>query len=263
MLQEVFIQWRAIPLEDIETPIGLLKTLTIRRATDLLRKIYREREGYIGPWLPGPLETNDGSSLTHSNNPESHQEMAQSLSVGFMLLLEQLTPTERAVFLLRAGFDYSFKEVADVLSLNTDQCRQLFARAKKRLNLKNRDLNIDVKAHQKLLTSFQRAIETENIDNFAQHLTADIILYSDGGGNAISALRPILGRAKVYRLLRGLAKKWQQRDILFKPSNINGAPALLWKNGQSLQTVVSIELQGEQIYRIYLMRNPDKIRHLQ
>lgn len=264
VLQEVFIQWQAISIDQVETPIALLKTLTIRRATDFLRKAYREREDYIGPWLPGPLNTNDNAWFSHTSNPETQQEIAQSLSLGFLLLLEQLTPTERAVFLLRTSFDYSHQEIAHTLSLNIDHCRQLFNRAKQRLNLKNRQINTDPNLHQNFLAHFQKAIETGDIDHFAQFLAEDVVLYSDGGGKAISALRPIFGNNKVARLLQGLSKKWRQhRNIQFTQCHINDTPALLWSDGKSLQTVVTIEVDINLTHRIYLMRNPDKIAHLQ
>lgn len=257
-LQEVFLQWQSMPLGNIDSPLAMLKTLTVRRATDTLRKVSRQRERYIGPWVPGPTFIEDEHS---EDSPEKKQELADSLSIGFMMLLEQLSPSERAVYILRTGFDYSYQEIAGDINLNEEHCRQLYSRAKKKLHAGKKLNDLNKEEHKRLLSAFQKAIETQNINEFKTALADDVVLYSDGGGKAISALRPILGKEKVARLIGGLAKKWQKKQAQFSSTNINGMPGLLWRDGNALQTVVSLSIGPTGITNVYLMRNPIKIKH--
>ncbi len=265
VLQDVFLQWQNLDLADIVSPAAMLKTLTVRRSTDLLRKASRQREEYIGPWLPGPLLTSHESETVCSRNtPEYHKELADSLSLGFMMLLEKLNPAERAVYILRSGFDLSYTEIARDLQLSEANCRQLFSRARKRLHLNpdGAETESQTENHQILLQKFVHAIEVGDIGSFAKELAEEVVLYSDGGGKAIAALRPIYGKDKVARLIDGLAKKWQTIGPQFKMASINGQAGLLWLAGDSLQTVVTIDTGKNGIHQIFLMRNPDKIAHL-
>lgn len=265
VLQDVFLEWQNLDLADIVSPSAMLKTLTVRRSTDLLRKASRQREEYVGPWLPGPLLTShESETVSTRNTPDYHKELADSLSLGFMMLLEKLNPAERAVYILRSGFDLTYSEIARDLQLSEPNCRQLFSRARKRLHLSPDKMATKTQTddHQHLLKKFVHAIEVGDIASFSKELAEDVVLYSDGGGKAIAALRPIYGKDKVTRLIIGLAKKWQAIGPRFKMASINGQPGLLWLAGNSLQTVVTIATDSNGIQQLFLVRNPEKIAHL-
>ncbi|MDO3383728.1 RNA polymerase sigma factor SigJ [Gilvimarinus algae] len=261
VLQEVYIQWQSMNLERVDLPEAMLTTLTIRRATDMFRKASRQREVYIGPWLPGPWIEQSADPSSHSNEPDLQVQLADSLSIGFMIMLERLTASERAVYILRSGFDMSYREIAESLAVTEVNCRQIYSRAKSRLKASSKEAQ-NTDNHESLLQKFIHAIETEDVSGFARELAKDVILYSDGGGKVNSALRPIYNREKVTRLLRGLAKKWRRIGPKFRMLSVNARPGLLWMDSEDVRTVVSLESRRGKVEAIYLIRNPDKISHI-
>jgi RNA polymerase sigma-70 factor (ECF subfamily) len=261
ILQEVWLEWQKQRLGQVENPQALLKTIAMRRAIDSLRRRSRRKEEYIGPWLPEPFESSMNEVMGEPS-PHVLRERADELSIGFLVLLESLSASERAVYILKSAFDYKYAEIALELDLTVDYCRKIYSRAKQKLRQARPKPSVSRKDHQHYLREFQAAIEAGAVDKFARFLASDVVLYSDGGGKAVAALRPIYDADKVQRLLAGLAKKWQKREPKFQFVELNYSPALLWFDGDALQTVVIMEANDTGIDRIYMIRNPDKISHL-
>ncbi len=263
VLQEVYIQWHDMKDKDIREPKAMLTTMTVRRATDVLRKVSRQREHYVGPWVPAPLITeHESEKAASTDEPHHHVELSNALSLAFMSLFEMLSPSERAVYILRHCFDFPYREIAEQLTLSEQNARQLFKRAQQRMESSQKRFESDERQHLTLLKHFQSAIECGDIQAFSNTLAEDVVLYSDGGGKAIAALRPIFGEAKVCRLLKGLAKKWQPLSPEFLIREINGAPGLLWLLDGKIQAVVSATFYEGRAVSVYVMRNPDKIGYL-
>lgn len=261
VLQEVYLEWQKTDLSEINSIEAMLKTITIRRAIDALRRLSHRKEDYIGPWLPEPLPTS-ANDESLADSPYRLKEQADELSVGFMLILENMSATERAVYLMKSAFDYRYAEIANELNLSVDNCRQLYNRAKQKLRDQRKKKEVNRDQHREYLQAFQLAIETGSVDKFASFLADDVVLYSDGGGKVIAALKPIYEPDKVGRLIAGLSKKWQKRNARFEFAELNNAPALLWFDGDALQTVVALDVGDNGVETVFMTRNPDKIAHL-
>lgn len=253
VVQEVWTNWMEKALETVANPRAYLARSVVNRSLNYLAEAKRRREAYRGTWLPEPL--------VYDAHVQTEAQL--DLSYSFMLLLEKLTPTERAVFVLRESFEFDYQELAEILDSNEANCRQLYHRAQEKIANPKKRFVFDKVQHQQLLETFTKASETGDITDFIQLLKEDIAVYSDGGGKASAALHPLFGKTIVEKFLRGLAKKGFPHFTL-KPVIVNGSMAFLIFNrhDQQLETVFVIEAGEGGISNLYFVRNPDKLEHL-
>ena len=255
ILQEAFLRWHGTDTAAIETPGAWLTTVVTRLALNHLESARVKRESYIGPGLPEPL-LDDGHALA-----SDRAELSDSLSIAFLTILERLTPRERAVFLLRDVFDYEYAEIAKMVDLTEANCRQVFHRAKQRLEERKRRFRTDTATHRELLESFARAIENGDVDGVVTLLTRDAVLWADGGGQVrAAALRPVRGAESVARFLVGVRRKFGTNDVITRV--VNGRVALVAFVDGVPRRVVSIDVLGHRIAGIYVVANPEKLRPL-
>ena len=208
----------------------------------------------MGPWLPEPLV---GRAAPYED-PAARQERADDLSIAFLLLLERLTPVERAVFLLRESFDFSYREIAGIVGKTEENCRQIDRRARKRLEEGRRPVPADPQEHDRLLRGFLRALKDGDLEGMVSLLAHDATLYSDGGGKARAALKPVPGGDSIARFLLGIWRQappdWEARLV-----QVNGQPGFLNLIGGHLLNVVSFRAEEGLIREIYIVLNPDKL----
>ena len=258
VVQEAWLRWDGADREAIDRPRAWLTTVVSRIAIDRLRSAQVRRETYVGPWLPEPI-------LTSPDDPADHAELAESLSVAFLTMLERLDPVERAAFLLREVFGHDYDEVAATIDRSTTNCRQIVHRAKARLG-PDRPARFDPgpDEERRLLDSFLAAAITGDLDSLHGVLAEDVVAWSDGGANQHAARRPILGRQRVALFARGIAAKREQMhaELLVEHARINGAPGFLAYADGDLFMTMAFDIGADGIVAIHSVVNPDKLAHL-
>ncbi len=251
IVQEAYLRWHGARGEEVRNPKSFLTTVVARLALDSLKAAYRKRETYPGTWLPEPLVEPAGAGAL---------ELADSLSLAFLYLLEALSPAERVAFLLREAFDAEYAEIAGALETTEANSRQLVTRARKHLQEKRRRFPVDRERHQDILRQFVATCATGDPAQLASMLSPDVVALSDGGGKATAALAPVFGADKVSRFLAGLARKGAGGATNVRVMDVNGEPALVLEAGDTVITVLTIELDAEgRIAQILIVRNPDKL----
>jgi RNA polymerase sigma-70 factor (TIGR02957 family) len=242
--------------KDVESPRAFLTTVTTRLAIDELRSARARRETYVGPWLPEPL-------ITATDDPAEVSEMADSLSLSFVVLLETLSPVERAVFLLREVFEYGYDEIAEIVDKSEANCRQIFARARKRIDEGKPRFQADRAKQQELASRFLDAFRNGEVDRFAEFLAADVVFTGDGGGRGQGLPRPVYGRERVERLFRAFSDRYREVDARIEPAWINREPGTLnFDPDGRLVNVFVFEIADGAIQAIRSIINPDKLAHL-
>ncbi|HEX3840287.1 MAG TPA: RNA polymerase sigma-70 factor [Acidimicrobiales bacterium] len=241
----------------VESPRGFLTTVTARLAIDELRSARARRESYFGPWLPEPLLT-----ATEPDAAEAAQ-LSDSLSVSFLVVLETLTPVERAVFLLREVFEYPYDEIAQIVDKTEPNCRQILARARKRIDQGKPRFKVDRERQRELAGRFLAAFEDGELDELVSFLAADVIFSGDGGGKGQGLPRPVYGAARVGRLLRSLHARLHEAGIRLEPTSINDSPGTLNFDADGrLINVFVFEIADGLIHAVRSIINPDKLGHL-
>jgi RNA polymerase sigma-70 factor (ECF subfamily) len=254
IVQEAYLRWRSAQVEEVRTPKSYLTTVVARLSLDALKSARRKRETYVGEWLPEPLVEASGSKGV---------EMAESLSLAFLHLLESLSPDERVAFLLREVFEAEYAEIASALDTSEANCRQIVTRARKHIRERRPRFPVDRERQQQVLKRFLAACETGDPSRLLPLLGPDVVMYSDGGGKAQAAINPIYGADKVSRFFEGVARKGATMGIHAKFVDVNGEPGALLMQGTHTDTVVSIELdEAGLIELIFLVRNPEKLTSL-
>jgi RNA polymerase sigma-70 factor (ECF subfamily) len=227
-----------------------------RLCLDRLKSAKAQREVYVGPWLPEPVCDAEGLS------PDAATELADDLSFALLLALDRLSPMERAAFLLHDVFDTPFSEIAAMLDRSEAACRQLATRARRAVRDERPAPAATPDSHARLLMAFGEAVTSGNVARLAELLREDAVAITDGGGRKTAARNPIVGADKIARFFIGLAGKNAGHDIRVEPAMINGAVgALLYLDGE-LDHTMSMAIDGNRIAAIYVVRNPDKLRHL-
>ncbi len=262
-VQETYLRWHAADRNRVGEPRAFLMTTTTRICLDVLKSARARREEYVGPWLPDPVI--DTSSLA----PDAQTELAEDLSVALLLALERLSPLERAAFLLHDVFDYSFAQIADTIGRNEAACRQLAARARAHVRenrpalpaTPNTAHRIDPK-HEELLTAFINATRTGNLEHLTRILASDVRVVTDGGGKVAAALNVIDGAERSAAFLVGATRKGWREDYSLRFDTINGLPGLVVDSPQGVVQTNGFEIEDDVIKTIYVVRNPDKLRHL-
>ena len=260
IVQEAFLR---VHLESrdgtvIESPKAYLSAVTTRLSIDHLRSARVRRESYVGPWLPEPLVTDE------EGDAAQHAETADSLSLAFLVLLESLTPVERAVFLLREVFDYDYAEIAGIVRKSEANCRQLAARARRQLEAKKPRFEASRQRRDELARRFFAAASEGDTEGLIGLLAADVVAYGDGGGKAPAFPRPVFGRDKVLRLLLGLGTRAEVLGVAtMHGAEINGQPGAVFLNPEGRTVlVVSLDIADDLVQTVRAVSNPDKLRHL-
>jgi RNA polymerase sigma-70 factor, ECF subfamily len=261
MVQEAWLRWHAADKSSIDNPKAFLTTIVTRLCLDHLKSARSRRESYVGAWLPEPLiET---GPLAASAHDAGYEDLAEDLSVALMLTLERLSPLERAAFLLHDVFDLDFNAVAKVLGRTNVTCRRLAARARTHVRASPPRFPASAEAGDALARAFAAASRSGDVAALQRLLTDDVVLMTDGGGKRPAAINPVQGSDKVARFFAGLVQKFGYGRV--EPLEIvciNGLPGFISvEKGDVLQTT-ALEIQGDLIAGIYIVRNPDKLAHI-
>lgn len=265
IVQDSFLKWMETEAASVRHPKAFLVKMVTNSCINYLTSARAKREKYIGIWLPEPLPDNSQAGTI------ARIESYHALSIGMLVLLEKLTPQERAIFLLKEIFSYDYDELAEIFNKTTDNCRQILKRAKDNLGKDTRRFKVDMKVHEKILHNFLQAVAEGGMDDLIDLLKQDIVLFADGGGTTftlqgkrITAFpKPIVGREPVIKILLHLIPKFRQSipDFNQETTLVNGLPALITYSGENPVTLVALETDGEQIRNIYVQTNPDKLKH--
>lgn len=260
MVQEAYLRYQATQRESIQSLKPFLTTIITRLCLDQLKSARVQRESYIGQWLPEPVLTGgDDTYLTTS--PEAQVSKYESISMAFMLLLESLSPLERAVFLLREVFDYDYAEIASIVERDEAACRQLYSRARKHVHENRPRFEPSPDVHRRILNQFLEAVESGKVDGLVNLLAEDVVSMADGGGKVAASPRPIHGKAQVARLFAGLMRL-EPPGTTYEIVEVNGQPALIVRVNGKPFSVMSFETNGKQITFIRVVSNPDKLTRL-
>jgi RNA polymerase sigma-70 factor (ECF subfamily) len=259
IVQDAYLRYQQADQAAIQSPKSYLTTIVTNLSLNYLKSAQREREEYIGIWLPEPILT----SLPEGESPEEHYEQQESISIAFLVLLETLTPPERAVFLLHEAFDYSFAEIAEIIEKTPEHCRQLFHRAKSHIAEKRHRVSVSPANQRQLTESFVAACQSGNLATLTKLLASDVTAWADGGGKVRASLSPISGQELVAkRFIIALMHRVPADNVLFI-DEINGAPAILsWSDGH-LNWVQMLNIRDNVIVGLYTLVNPDKLAFLQ
>ena len=257
LVQEAYLRWQEAPDVEVRSSRAYLTTIVTRLAINQLRSARNQREVYVGPWLPEPLVT--GPS-TERRDPV---ELAESLSMAFLVLLERLSPIERAVFLLHEVFDFEYAEIARVVDKTEANCRQILARAKKHVGASRQRFEVTPAEADRLVQHFTQAAQAGDMNGLLALLADDITLWADGGGKVPgAALKPVHGATPVARFAIGVVRRVVPAGSVIRPAEINGQPGFIaYVAGQPLAALVLAIREGR-IHTIYAIGNPDKLKSL-
>jgi RNA polymerase sigma-70 factor (ECF subfamily) len=255
MVQETYLRWQRQARDAITTPRAWLVAAVTRLCIDELRSARKRREEYVGPWLPEPIVDPAAPA------PDASAELADSLGVAFLLMLEQLAPVERAVFLLREAFDYDYAEIARIVDKSEANCRQMMARAKNHLAQGDVTSARPTPQSEEIVRRFTTATATGKLEDLLSVLTEDAVLYTDGGGRVRSALRPIESADHIARFFLGIRERGLAGATV-KPVRVNGEPGILMRRTDGVVSVTSFAFSGGRIRTIYTVSNPEKLRHI-
>ncbi|MGW0517501.1 RNA polymerase sigma-70 factor [Crossiella sp. NPDC003009] len=253
VLQETWLRWAGVDLAEIREQRAYLVRITTRQALARLRVLGRRKESYVGSWLPEPL-------LTAPDVAED-VELADSVSMAVLLVLETLAPTERAVFVLREVFDLPYEEIAEAVDKSPAAVRQIAHRARAHVAARRPREVVSAAETRSALAAFQRATETGDLQGLLDILAPEVVLLGDGGGIKQAVPRPIVGADKVARLLLGGLGRTDGL-ISFRPTQVNGHPALVVQQDGELDTVVAVRIDDGRITGLYAVRNPEKLSHM-
>jgi RNA polymerase sigma-70 factor (ECF subfamily) len=267
-VQEAYLRWHSANRDNVSDTRAFLMTTTTRICLDMLTSARARREEYVGPWLPEPVL--DTTALA----PDSRTELAEDLSIALLMTLDRLSPLERAAFLLHDVFDFSFSEVATSLDRSAAACRQLAARARAHVRAARprgatappaRSGQIDPK-HAQLLSAFAAAVQSGDLNALTQLLASDARVVTDGGGNVRAALNPIEGANRVAQFLVEATRKrkdaWWRDEFRLRFATVNGLPGIVVDAPEGAVQTTAFEIEGDVIRALYVVRNPDKLRHL-
>ena len=254
VVQDAYLRFAGA--QGVHNPEAFLVTVVTRLCLDRLKSAKAQREIYVGPWLPEPVFDAEGLAA------DAATELADDLSFALLLALDRLSPLERAAFLLHDVFDMPFADVAAMLERTEVSCRQLATRARRAVREARPAPAAPPDRHARLLSAFGEAVASGDVSRLAGLLRADAIAVTDGGGRKTAALNPIIGADKIARFFIALAGKNIGRDIRIEPAMINGSVgALLYMDGE-IDHTISMAIDGDRIAAIYIVRNPDKLRHV-
>ncbi len=252
VLQEAYLRWSRAARGAVESPRAYLSSIVTHLCIDRRQAMEARKETYIGPWLPEPVVESDDAG------PEGRLEVAESVSMAFLVVLESLAPVERAAYLLRRVFDHGYDEIAAILGRSEPACRQLVSRAEGRILERRPRYDPDPGEAERLTGAFLQACSTGDLDGLMQILAPDAVVLSDGGGKAKAALAPILGADRVARFFTGLMKK-APAEMEYRRVRVNGQPGLMTTLGGQVHNVLTLDIADGRIAACFIVRNPDKL----
>jgi RNA polymerase sigma-70 factor (ECF subfamily) len=250
VLQETWLQWAGVDLDTVRDQRAYLVRITTRQALGRLRTLGRRRESYIGPWLPEPLLT--------APDVADDVELAESVSMAMLLVLETLTPTERAVFVLREVFDLEYDEIAEAVAKSPAAVRQIAHRARAHVAARRPREVVSPAETRVVLAAFQRAVETGDLQGLLDILAPEVVVVGDGGGVVPAALAPVVGAGRVARALARIAPA-----VALQPAQVNGHSALIIRLNGEIDTVMAMRIDDGRITGIYAVRNPEKLSYME
>lgn len=261
VVQDAWLRYASADRSNVRSHEAFLTTIVTRLCLDRLKSARTAREQYVGPWLPEPMLTDEHPG------PEQSAALAESVTLAFMVLLETLSPEERATFLLREAFDYEYRDIADMLNTTPENCRQLFHRAKSRIDERRpraRAAALDAERKRELVGRFVAAFRDGDGAELAHVLAEDVEFWSDGGGKVSAARRPLFGRADVVTALVGFRRTSAipLESITHQVVDVNGEPAIAIKVAGQVDTVFTCSIDGDRISALRIVRNPDKLRYI-
>ena len=254
VLQETWLRWADVDLDTVHDRRAYLVRIATRQSLNRLRTMRRRKETYVGPWLPEPLHT--------APDVAEDVELAESVSLALLLVLETLSPTERAVFVLREAFDVSYDEIAAAVDKSPAAVRQIAHRARQHVGARRPRAVASPGETRAALASFQRAVETGDLHGLLAVLAPEVVLIADGGGVKQAALRPVIGAEKVVRLMLGGLGKIAG-TFSAAPTMVNGNPALIVRLDGELDGVIAIRVEEARITGLYYVRNPAKLSRVE
>ncbi|WP_331763685.1 RNA polymerase sigma-70 factor [Streptomyces anthocyanicus] len=253
VLQETWLRWVQVDLEQVRDQRAYLVRITTRQALNRLRMLSRRKESYVGPWLPEPLLT--------APDVAQDVELAESVSMAVMLVLETLSPVERAVFVLREVFDVGYDEIAAAVEKSPVAVRQIAHRARRHVDARRPREVVSQREKRVVLESFLRALEAGDVQGLLEVLAPEVVYMGDGGGVKHAVLRPIVGGDKVARLLAGSLGK-SRSPIAFNFMLVNGSPALAIHLDGELDAIMATRIEQGRVTGLYAVRNPEKLSHV-
>lgn len=255
-VQETWLRWQKQDATSIDSPRAWLVATTTRLCIDQLRSAQRSRTDYYGVWLPEPLIESPAPT------PSEAAQLADSLTMAFMLMLERLKPDERAVFLLREAFDYDYADIARIVEKSEPACRQIVSRAKSRLADAALPPAPPSPRAETIVRQFLNATASGDVRDLLALLTDDATLYADGGGRVVSVGRPIVTADHISRFFVGV-QRWKLPDVEFRLARVNGRIGALMFSAGRIVNAFSFEMSGDRIRTIFIVRNPEKLRHVE
>lgn len=252
VVQEAYLRWIRHDETNIESPRAYLSAIVTRLCIDHRRQIDARKETYVGPWLPEPIVESP------QEVGPANLERSESVSLALLTVLESLSPVERAAYLLRKVFDYSYAEVAAILDKSEAACRQIVSRAEERILERRPRFEAPADESERMTDAFLSACATGDLERLVKMLAADAVAYSDGGGKVTAARVPVIGAEKVARFLIGVLKK-APPDMKLERVLVNGRPGRLVLSNGKLQTVLTLDIVDGRIANLYLIRNPEKL----
>jgi RNA polymerase sigma-70 factor (TIGR02957 family) len=262
VVQDAWLRYSSAPRADLRSPAAYLTTIVTRLCLDRLKSARAAREEYVGPWLPEPLVTDEAPG------PERSVALAESVTLAFMVLLETLSPEERAVFLLREVFEHEYDEIAGMLDTTPANCRQLFHRAKARIADRRPRFRDAASEKRPLVSRFVAALRDGDAAELTSVLAEDVGFWSDGGGKVLAARRPVFGRDAVVAVLVGIRRTARSAGVplelvALEIIEVNGEPAMVIRIAGHVDSVYTFSIVDGAIAALRIVRNPDKLKFLE
>lgn len=255
MVQETFLRWQQTAEMTVKSAKTYLSTIITRLCIDHLRSARVQREQYMGPWLPEPIMTQQ------TDDPAAQVELADSLSIAFLVLLERLSPVERAVFLLREVFEYDYDEIAKMVAKSPANCRQILKRSRQHIAAQRPRFPVSQQQQEQITAKFLEASTQGNLQGLLTLLDKDVTFWSDGGGQVAAALKPLHGTMKVARFLLAIRSKWLSTAVT-QIIEINGQLGIITLIDGCIHSVTTFEIVNGSIQSIYVVRNPEKLKQI-
>lgn len=250
IVQDAYLRWHGTDRAQVENAGAFLSKTVTRLCLDHLKSARVKRETYIGPWLPEPMiETNE-------------DDQADDITLTLMMALERLSPLERAAFLLHDVFGQNFNDVAQAIDRDPDACRQLASRAREHVRAAKPRFPVSLEQGAEIARAFIEASRGGELAPLQSLLAKDVTLYSDGGGKRIAALNPIYGDLNVARFLTGVTRKAGELQFSWRQETVDGLPGIVVSESGEVQHTIALEIDDGRITAIYIVRNPDKLRHV-
>jgi len=255
VLQDSYLRWAAVDLSSVQDTKSYLAQLVTRQALNALRAGARRREDYVGPWLPEPL-------LLDEQDPSADVVLAESVSMAMLVLLETLSPDERAVFVLREVFGFDYGEISAAVGKPAPTVRQVAHRAREHVRARRKRFDdVDPQRNAQITAQFLATAASGDVESLMAMLAPDATWMADSGGKVSAARRPVIGAERVARAIAGLMRK-AGAELNVEMVTCNSAPAVLLYLGEQLEGVITLEIAGDKITNFYVMRNPDKLAAL-